>query len=98
MGRSEGLHQAVMKAEVYSVTYRIPLTNAQQAKLDRKWPDGTPFITYEKIDSLLEPLPVEDVYWSAQAGQYIFFTVRGEDVDATVTEVINRLQEKLGKF
>jgi hypothetical protein len=80
-----------MKAEVYSVTYRIPLTNAQQAKLDRKWPDGTPFITYEKIDALLEPLPVEDIYWSSSAGQYLYFTVRGDDIETTVAEVIHRL-------
>jgi len=48
-----------MKAERYSITYRIPLTDAQQAKLDRKWPDDDPFISYEKIEFLLEPLPVE---------------------------------------
>ena len=51
-----------MKAVVYSVTYRIALTDAQQARLDRKWPDGDPFISYEKIAFILEPLPVEDVY------------------------------------
>jgi hypothetical protein len=50
-----------MNAEVCSITYRIPLTDSQQARLDRKWPDGDPFISYEKIASLLEPLPVEDV-------------------------------------
>jgi hypothetical protein len=70
-GLTTHIHSSVMKAEVYSVTYRIPLTNVQQARLDRKWPDGTPFITYEKIDSLLEPL-VEDVYWSTQVGHYYF--------------------------
>ncbi|GAM10446.1 hypothetical protein OR1_02735 [Geobacter sp. OR-1] len=86
-----------MKAEVYSITYRMPLTNTQQAKLDRKWPDGSPFITYEKIDALLEPLPVEDVYWSAQSGQFLYFTVRGDDIEGTVAEIIYRLQEKLGK-
>lgn len=80
-----------------SITYRIPLTNAQQAKLDRKWPDGEPFISYEKIDKLLEPIPVEDVYWSPQSGHYLYFTVRGDDIDSTVAEVINRLEEKLGK-
>jgi hypothetical protein len=77
-----------MKAEVYSITYRIPLTDAQQAKLDRKWPDGDPFISYEKIESLLEPLPVEDLYWSHHTGQYFYFTVRGDDVKGAVTEVI----------
>ena len=86
-----------MKAEVYSITYRIPLTDAQQAKLDRKWPDGDPFISYEKIDSLLEPLPVEDVYWSHYTGQFLYFTVHGEDIDGTVVEVIARLEAKLGK-
>jgi hypothetical protein len=87
-----------MKAEVYSITYRIPLTDAQQAKLDRKWPDGEPFISYEKIDSLLEPLPVEDVYWGHHTGQFLYFTVRGDDIEDTVAEVIERLETKLGKF
>ncbi len=86
-----------MKAEVYSITYRIPLTNAQQAKLDRKWPNGDPFISYEKIDSLLEPLPVEDIYWSHYTGQFLYFTVRGDDIEGTVSEVIERLENKLGK-
>ena len=86
-----------MKAEVYSITYRIPLTDAQQAKLDRKWPDGDPFISYEKMDSLLDPLPVEDIYWSDHTGQYFYFTVRGDDIEATVAEVIERLEGKLGK-
>jgi hypothetical protein len=86
-----------MKAEVYSVTYRIPLTDAHQARLDRKWPDGDPFISYEKIASLLEPLPVEDVFWSHHTGQFLYFTVRGDDIEGTVAEVIERLETKLGK-
>jgi hypothetical protein len=85
-----------MKAELYATTFRIPLTDTQQAKLDRKWPDGDPFISFEKIESLLEPLPVEDIYWSQQRGHYIYFTVRGDDSDATVAEVIERLERKLG--
>lgn len=86
-----------MKAEVYSVTYRIPLTDAQQARLDRKWPDGDPFISYDKIAFILEPLPVEDVYWSHHTGQFLYFTVRGDDIESTVVEVIERLETKLGK-
>ena len=86
-----------MKADVYSVTYRIPLTDAQQTRLDRKWPDGDPFISYERIESLLEPLPVEDIYWSHHTGQFLYFTVRGDDIEATVAEVIERLEIKLGK-
>ncbi len=86
-----------MKAELYSLTYRIPLTDAQQARLDRKWPDGDPFITYEQIDSLLEPLRVGDIYWSDHTGQYFYFTVHGDDVERTVAEVIERLERKLGK-
>ena len=86
-----------MKADVYSVTYRIPLTDAQQARLDRKSPDGDPFISYERIESLLEPLPVEDIYWSHHTGQFLYFTVRGDDIEATVAEVIERLERKLGK-
>ncbi|HIJ86908.1 MAG TPA: hypothetical protein HPP97_04395 [Desulfuromonadales bacterium] len=87
-----------MKAEIYSITYRIPLTDAQQARLDRKWPDGDPFITYEKIAFILEPLPVEDVYWSYHTGQFLYFTVRGDDIEGTVAEVIARLENKLGKL
>jgi hypothetical protein len=86
-----------MRAEVYSVTYRIPLTDAQQARLDRKWPDGDPFISYEKIALILEPLPVEDVYWSHHTGQFLYFTVRGGDIESTVAEVVERLETKLGK-
>lgn len=85
-----------MKAEIYSITYRIPLTDAQQAKLDRKWPDGDPFISYEKIEALLEPLPVEDLCWSHHTGQFLYFTVRGEDREDTVARVIERLEKKLG--
>ncbi|MFZ4856538.1 MAG: hypothetical protein ACOYL3_09090 [Desulfuromonadaceae bacterium] len=86
----------MMQAVIYSVTYRIALTDAQQARLDRKWPDGDPFISYEKISSLLEPLPVEDVYWSHHTGQFLFFTVRGDDIEGTVAEVVDRLETKLG--
>jgi hypothetical protein len=85
-----------MKAVVYSVTYRITLTDAQQARLDRKWPNGDPFISYEKIAFILEPLPVEDVYWSHHTGQFLYFTVRGDDIEGTVTEVVDRLETKLG--
>jgi hypothetical protein len=86
-----------MKAEIYAITYRIPLTDAQQARLDRKWPDGDPFISYEKIAFILEPLPVEDIYWSHHTGQFLYFTVRGDDIEGTVAEVIERLENKLGK-
>jgi len=86
-----------VNAEVYSVTYRVPLTDAQQARLDRKWPDGDPFISYEKMASLLEPLPVDDLYWSHHTGQYVYFTVRGDELESTVAEVIARLETKLGK-
>jgi len=86
-----------MKAEVHSITYRIALTDAQQAKLDRRWPDGDPFNSYEKIESLLEPLPVEDLYWSDHTGQFLYFTVYGEDREGTVAEVIARLENKLGR-
>lgn len=87
-----------MKAEVYSITYRIPLSNAQQAKLDRKWPDGEPFISYETIASLLEPLRVEDLDWSNHTGPYLYFTVYGDDMEETVAAVIERLEKKLGRL
>ena len=86
----------MMQAVIYKVKYRIALTDAQQVRLDRKWPDGDPFISYEKISSLLEPLPVEDVYWSHHTGQFLYFTVRGDDIDGTVAEVVDRLETKLG--
>jgi hypothetical protein len=86
-----------MKAEIHAITYRIPLSDAQQAKLDRKWPDGDPFISYEKIDSLLAPLRVENLDWSHHSGQYLYFTVNGDDREATVAEVIQRLEGKLGR-
>ena len=85
-----------MNAEISSITYRIALTDAQQAKLERKWPDGDPFISYEKIEALLEPLPVENLDWSHHSGQYLYFTIYGEDRDATLAEVISRLERKLG--
>ncbi|MFZ4859585.1 MAG: hypothetical protein ACOYL3_24700 [Desulfuromonadaceae bacterium] len=86
----------MMQAVIYSVTYRIALTDAQQARLDRKWPNGDPFISYEKIAFILEPLPVEDVYWSHHTGQFLYFTVRGDDIEGTVAEVVDRLETKLG--
>lgn len=86
-----------MKAEIYSITYRIPLTDGQQARLDRKWPDGAPFISYEKIEALLEPLPVENLDWSHYSGQYLYFTVYGDDREATAAEVVARLERKLGR-
>ena len=86
-----------MRAEVYSITYRIPLSDAQQARLDRKWPDGGPFISYEKIEALLSPLKVQDLDWSHHSGQYLYFTVYGEDLEGTAAEVVERLENKLGK-
>lgn len=85
-----------MKAEVSSITFRIPLTDAQQAKLDRKWPDGDHFISYEMIESLLEPLPVENLDWSHHSGQYFYFTIYGDDIEGTLAQVIERLERKLG--
>jgi hypothetical protein len=85
-----------MKAEVYSITYRIPLTDAQQVRLDRRWPDGEPFLSYEKIESLLEPLRVENLDWSHHSGQFLYFTVYGDDKEGTVAQVIERLERKLG--
>jgi hypothetical protein len=85
-----------MKSEVYSITYRIPLTDAQQVRLDRRWPDGEPFLSYEKIESLLEPLRVENLDWSHHSGQFLYFTVYGDDKEGTVAQVIERLERKLG--
>ncbi len=87
-----------MKAEVYSITYRIPLSDAQQAKLARKWPDGEAFIGYERIEALLAPLRVENLDWSHHSGQYLYFTVYGDDIEGTLAEVIERLERKLGRI
>lgn len=85
-----------MKAEVYAITYRIALSDAQQAKLDRRWPDGEPFISYEKIEALLAPLRVENLDWSHHSGQYLYFSVYGDDLAGTAAEVVDRLEKKLG--
>ena len=85
-----------MKAEIFSITYRILLTDAQQARLNRRWPNGEPFISYEKIESLLEPLRVENLDWSHHSGQYFYFTIHGDDMERTLAEVIARLEGKLG--
>jgi hypothetical protein len=53
-------------------------------------------ISYEKIAFILEPLPVEDVYWSHHTGQFLYFTVRDDDIEGTVAEVVDRLETKLG--
>jgi hypothetical protein len=85
-----------MKAEIHSVTYRIRLTDAQRARLDRKWPDGDPLISYESIESLLEPLRVENLDWSDHTGQYLYFTVYGDEMENTLAQVVERLEKKLG--
>jgi hypothetical protein len=94
---SAWIRGGIMKAAVHSITYRIALSDAQQAKLDRKWPDGEPFISYEKIEALLEPLKVENLDWSHHSGQYLYFTVYGDDIEGTVAEVVERLEKKLGR-
>jgi len=85
-----------MNAEIYSITYRIPLSDTQQAKLDRKWPNGDPFISYEKIEALLAPLQVENLDWSHHSGQYLYLTVYGNDREGTLAQVLERLERKLG--
>ena len=53
--------------------------------------------THSWIESLLEPIPVEDLYWSHHTGQFLYSTVHEDDIDGTVAEVIERLEIKLGK-
>ena len=43
------------------------------------------------------PLPVENLDWSHHSGQFLYFTVYGDDMEGTVAEVIERLERKLGK-
>ena len=38
---------------------------------------------------------MEDVYWSHHTGQFLYFTVRGDDIEGTVAEVVDRLEIKL---
>ena len=48
------------------------------------------FISYEKIEALLEPLQVENLDWSHHSGRYLYFTVYGDDREATLVRVIKR--------
>ena len=35
-------------------------------------------------------------HWSHHTGQFLYITVRGDDIEGTVAEVIERLERKLG--
>lgn len=56
---------------------------------------------YPKMNNLYgfkHLLPVENLYWSHHTGQYLYFTVYGDDIEGTVAEVVERLEIKLGKI
>ena len=85
-----------MKAEIVSIRYRIPLTDAQTKKLRRTWPNGDPFYPYEKMERYLAPLQVEDLNWHHYSGQYLYFTVYGSDIEATLAEALQVFEARLG--
>jgi len=84
-----------MKAEVVSVRYRIPLTEIQAQKLRRTWPNGDPFYPYEKMERYLEPLLVEDLNWHHYSGNYLYFTVYGDDIEATLADALRVFETRL---
>jgi len=87
-----------MKAEVVSIRYRIPLTAAQAEKLRRTWPNGDPFYPYEKMERYLEPLLIEDLNWHHYTGNYLYFTVYGDDIEATLADALRVFEERLGRL
>jgi hypothetical protein len=94
---SLGQHpEVVVKPEIVSIRYRIPLTDAQAQKLRRTWPNGDPFYPYEKMEKYLAPLLVEDLNWHHYSGQYLYFTVYGDDIEATLADAMKVFEAKLG--
>ena len=87
-----------MEAEIVSIRYRIPLTDAQAKKLRRTWPNGDPFYPYEKMERFLRPLLVEDLDWHHYSGQYLYFTVYGNDIEATLADALRVFEDKLGSL
>lgn len=85
-----------MKAEIVSIRYRIPLSEAQTDKLRRTWPNGDPFYPYEKMERFLAPLLVEDLNWHHYSGPYLYFTVYGDDIEATLADAMKVFEDKLG--
>jgi len=85
-----------VQAEIVSVRYRIPLTEAQADKLRRTWPNGEPFFPYEKMERFLAPLQVEDLNWHHYAGRYLYFTVCGDDIEGTLADALKVFEARLG--
>ena len=88
--------EAVVKPEIVSIRYRIPLSDAQAKKLRRTWPNGDPFYPYEKMEKYLEPLLVEDLNWHHYSGQYLYFTVYGDDIEGTLADALKVFEARLG--
>lgn len=84
--------------EVVSVRYRIRLNDAQIQKLRRTWPNGDPFYPYEKMEKALGALLVEDLDWHHYTGPYLYFTVYGDEIEATLADALKVFDEKLGKL
>lgn len=87
-----------MKAEVVSIRYRIALTAAQAEKLRRTWPNGDAFYPYEKMERYLEPLLIEDLNWHHYTGDYLYFTVYGDEIEATLADALKVFEERLGRL
>ncbi|HJV34953.1 hypothetical protein [Geomonas sp.] len=87
-----------MIPEIVSIRYRIPLTDAQAKKLRRTWPNGDLFFPYEKMERLLAPLQVEDLNWHHYSGQYLYFTVYGDDMEGTLAAALKVFESQLGSL
>jgi len=85
-----------MKPEIVSIRYRILLTEAQINKLRRTWPNGDPFYPYEKMERYLAPLLVEDLNWHHYSGPYLYFTVYGDEIEATLADAMKVFEARLG--
>ena len=85
-----------MKPEIVSIRYRIALSEAQVKKLRRTWLNGDPFYPYEKMERFLAPLLIEDLNWHHYSGPYLYFTVYGDDIEATLADAMRVFEAKLG--
>ena len=70
--------------------------DTQLERLRRTWPDGDPFYPYEKMERYLGPLLVEDPNWHHYSGNYLYFTVYGDDIEGTLADAMKVFEERLG--
>ena len=48
------------------------------------------------MERYLAPLLVEDLNWHHYSGPYLYFTVYGDDIEATLTDAMRVFESKLG--